>query len=381
MTMLRLSTRTIPFVPRACVRRLHAGVARYGREDARTSQTWLYRPAGFDHRRVKYGDSEVYENWKAVMREHFREDAEQRGKEEDEDEVEKELDAEQMNELYNEELEHMKETEEASAEHSLAMNELSEKFAEVTAESSEKLSEKDIDELFEQDLDPEAALADEIERSSNLVLKAGEDVSVFEPFPEEVTLHDFVQPLMRVVPESTAFYMRDMEYIETLLQLQELDRKYSHLPRLPQNRTSLDFHAISTSGYAELGLSAKPSTYHEIMEIVRSLATIRPDVRPDEVSGVLSVFSRQTTARSAVERQKKIDTLGRAFGKGKRKNALARVWIVKGNGQMLVNGRTLTDLFGRTQDREKVAAPLRAIGMLTDYNVFGLVEGGGTTGK
>ncbi|KAK7208373.1 ribosomal protein S5 domain 2-type protein [Myxozyma melibiosi] len=206
-----------------------------------------------------------------------------------------------------------------------------------------------------------------------------EFANIFEPFPNELQVDDQVAPLVRVVPESSAFYMQNMEYMEILVSLKALERKYKHLARLPEAWRI--FQPISQKEYLEMGISDKPITYHEFMGLIRNLASIRPDVMPAEVEALVSRFARNYLKAKVDKREPKVDKMGRSFGKGKRKESIARVWIVKGRGDVLINGKTLADTFVRVQERERVAAPLRATGMLDEYNVFALVEGGGKSGQ
>ncbi|KAK9446713.1 mitochondrial 37S ribosomal protein uS9m [Limtongia smithiae] len=130
-----------------------------------------------------------------------------------------------------------------------------------------------------------------------------------------------------------------------------------------------------------MGLSDRPSTYHEVMAIIKQLASIRPDVAPEEVRAVLNRFAGRVSAQHTRERTRKVDVLGRAYAKAKRKNARARVWVVSGRGEVRVNGRGLDEAFGRVRDRESAVAPLRVAGQQGVYNVHAEVEGGGTTGQ
>ncbi|OAA71594.1 37S ribosomal protein S9 [Cordyceps fumosorosea ARSEF 2679] len=59
----------------------------------------------------------------------------------------------------------------------------------------------------------------------------------------------------------------------------------------------------------------------------------------------------------------------------------ARAFVVEGTGEVLVNGKTLGEAFGRVHDRESAIWALLATGRLDKYNVWALVEGGGTTGQ
>jgi len=77
----------------------------------------------------------------------------------------------------------------------------------------------------------------------------------------------------------------------------------------------------------------------------------------------------------------RIDKFGVAMGTGRRKTAVARVRIRKGNGALTVNGRTLDEFFCIGRDRELVLGPLRATNYEGQVDVWVRVRGGGTTGQ
>ncbi len=77
----------------------------------------------------------------------------------------------------------------------------------------------------------------------------------------------------------------------------------------------------------------------------------------------------------------KIDKFGVAMGTGRRKTAVARVRIKKGDGQMTVNGMSIDDYFRIERDRSDIQAPLRDTDMLGKVDVWVRVNGGGTTGQ
>lgn len=69
------------------------------------------------------------------------------------------------------------------------------------------------------------------------------------------------------------------------------------------------------------------------------------------------------------------------YGTGRRKTSVARVRIYPGTGEIVVNDKPMEEYFVRTVDRVNVRAPLRASGMLEQFNVMVKVEGGGVTGQ
>ena len=77
----------------------------------------------------------------------------------------------------------------------------------------------------------------------------------------------------------------------------------------------------------------------------------------------------------------KLDKLGRAYATGKRKNAVARVWIKPGRGQATVNGRALDVYFARPVLRMILNQPLAVANRLTQYDLTISVVGGGLSGQ
>jgi small subunit ribosomal protein S9 len=79
--------------------------------------------------------------------------------------------------------------------------------------------------------------------------------------------------------------------------------------------------------------------------------------------------------------QPQIDALGRAYATGKRKNAVARVWIKPGGGRIDVNGRESPIYFARPVLRMLINQPLVAADRLGQFDVWCTVNGGGLSGQ
>jgi small subunit ribosomal protein S9 len=77
----------------------------------------------------------------------------------------------------------------------------------------------------------------------------------------------------------------------------------------------------------------------------------------------------------------KLDKQGRAYATGKRKDAVARVWIKMGGGKILVNGRTVETYFARPVLRMLIQQPLVAASRQGQYDVVCTVLGGGLSGQ
>jgi len=70
----------------------------------------------------------------------------------------------------------------------------------------------------------------------------------------------------------------------------------------------------------------------------------------------------------------------RYYATGRRKTAVARVWITQGTGQVKVNDRAVDEYFGEAV-REQALMPLRTLGLEGDFDVWATVKGGGITGQ
>ncbi|QBR72428.1 30S ribosomal protein S9 [Beijerinckiaceae bacterium] len=77
----------------------------------------------------------------------------------------------------------------------------------------------------------------------------------------------------------------------------------------------------------------------------------------------------------------KLDAQGRAYATGKRKDAVARVWIKPGSGKAVVNGRTLEVYFARPVLRMILQQPLGITKRVGQYDLMVTVSGGGLSGQ
>jgi small subunit ribosomal protein S9 len=68
-------------------------------------------------------------------------------------------------------------------------------------------------------------------------------------------------------------------------------------------------------------------------------------------------------------------------GTGRRKTAVARVRLLPGEGEIVVNGRSLVEHFGNAIDEADVRMPFRVTGTEGKFNAIIKVEGGGVTGQ
>lgn len=102
---------------------------------------------------------------------------------------------------------------------------------------------------------------------------------------------------------------------------------------------------------------------------------------PEEVKSTLQFFTRPGNTLAEEKEIRVPDEKGRAYAIGRRKTSSARVWLVEGEGDVLINDRNLIDHFVRIHDRESVLWPLKCTKRIDKYNVWALARGGGITGQ
>ena len=77
----------------------------------------------------------------------------------------------------------------------------------------------------------------------------------------------------------------------------------------------------------------------------------------------------------------KIDKFGRAYGTGRRKGAIARVWVKRGTGKITVNGKDITEYFGRETSIMIAKQPLFLTNHVETFDIQVNVHGGGESGQ
>ncbi|GAB7553558.1 30S ribosomal protein S9 [Novosphingobium sp. 11B] len=113
-------------------------------------------------------------------------------------------------------------------------------------------------------------------------------------------------------------------------------------------------------------------------ETVQSLSDLA------DIAGNVTV-SDETVAAAPVSnaplREQQIDAQGRAYATGRRKDAVARVWIKPGSGKIIVNGRDQEVYFARPTLRLVINQTFQVAGREEQYDVIATVKGGGLSGQ
>ncbi|WP_417208675.1 30S ribosomal protein S9 [Antarctobacter sp.] len=93
-------------------------------------------------------------------------------------------------------------------------------------------------------------------------------------------------------------------------------------------------------------------------------------------AGVEDVVVMEEAPREPVR-----DELGRSYATGKRKDAVARVWIKPGSGKVVVNGKDMDKYFARPVLQLILRQPMQVAGVEGEFDVMATVKGGGLTGQ
>src|SRR6202142_2832072 len=102
---------------------------------------------------------------------------------------------------------------------------------------------------------------------------------------------------------------------------------------------------------------------------------------PETMQSLDQLAALKPATPDAPKYVKKVDKYGRAYATGKRKDAVARVWIKPGAGKIFVNTRDLEIYFARPVLRMMIQQPLVAVARNGQYDVICTVTGGGLSGQ
>ena len=101
----------------------------------------------------------------------------------------------------------------------------------------------------------------------------------------------------------------------------------------------------------------------------------------DLKDAVETVDAPAEVVAEASDREPVRDELGRAYATGKRKDAVARVWIKPGSGKVTVNGRDQKVYFARPVLQMILRQPFQVAGVDGQFDVMATVKGGGLSGQ
>lgn len=186
----------------------------------------------------------------------------------------------------------------------------------------------------------------------------------------------------RIVPKLATFYSANPIHETNVYELEEVVRKYSNLPTVALvSGKSTRWMNISEYRLIGGGSRLRPVQYSELIEVLNRLDSIDKQLVNPEIEQALAKYRKDLADWTKENQVPELDSLGRAVAVGRRKTSLAKVYLVRGNGEFIVNGRSLAEYFPRVVDRHTVVYPLTVVDSEIKYNVFVKTNGGGPTGQ
>ncbi|KAF2715559.1 hypothetical protein K504DRAFT_422444 [Pleomassaria siparia CBS 279.74] len=186
---------------------------------------------------------------------------------------------------------------------------------------------------------------------------------------------------LRIVPASPSYFSAKPTFTDDFINLTALLRTVATLPVVTPAEApkvawrTVDQYRIMTNE------PVKTQRFHKMLHVLRRLNCIHPTLMPKQVSDAMLRYKKAAQPGDIKPPPGIIDQAGRAKGVGRRKTSSAVAWIVEGEGEVLINGKSLAQFFGRLHDRESAMWALKATQRLDKYNVWALVTGGGVTGQ
>ena len=197
----------------------------------------------------------------------------------------------------------------------------------------------------------------------------------------EIDFSTFNRSPARIVPASPSYFSGNPRFIDHVLKLESLQAKYAALPMVPAAEAPRMAWFKLPQFRDFVGEMVPMKKYKSLVKILQRLNRIQPDLVPADVRTALDSFLRPGNPYAVEHVPRPVDENGCARAKGKRKESTAVVQLVEGEGEILVNGKSLVEMFQRVHDRESALWALRCCQRMDKYNAFITVKGGGVTGQ
>ncbi len=101
----------------------------------------------------------------------------------------------------------------------------------------------------------------------------------------------------------------------------------------------------------------------------------------EEIKSFEDLNQSENSGNDMILPEKEVDDHGRSYATGKRKDAVARVWLKQGPGNIIINGKSSDDYFARPVLRMLINQPLVASDRKEQFDVICSVTGGGLSGQ
>lgn len=197
----------------------------------------------------------------------------------------------------------------------------------------------------------------------------------------QIDFAKFTSQPARIIPASPSYFSGSPRFIDNVLMLESLQAKYASLPIVGAGEAPRMAWFKLAQFRDFVGEPVPMKKYKSLLKILQRLNRIQPEMVPQEVRSHLGKFLRPGNPYAQQNVPRTVDENGRARAKGKRKESTAVVQLVEGEGEIMVNGKSLVEMFQRVHDRESALWALRSTQRMDKYNAWITVRGGGVTGQ
>jgi len=115
-----------------------------------------------------------------------------------------------------------------------------------------------------------------------------------------------------------------------------------------------------------------------VKNVVKDLKDLKTESEATSTEAKAEAIAEE---QNSARKEPKLDSLGRAYATGRRKESVARVWIQKGSGKVVVNGKPQDQYFGRQTHLLVLNQPFLIVDRVNNFDVMCTVKGGGLSGQ
>lgn len=199
------------------------------------------------------------------------------------------------------------------------------------------------------------------------------------------------QNFTRIIPKSINFFSGNPIHEDNILLLEKLYNKYYKFPKWTQDTKNTGDRNSTIQGNIWLNIrdykklvnndNLKITQYNKLIFLLNQLNQIDPQLTNHQIRNTLARFTKHTLNDNAQKKLPELDSMGRSITTAGRKSSTAKIYLVRGTGEIMVNSRSLNDYFPNLKDRESIMYPLQVVDSVDKYNIYALTSGGGPTGQ
>lgn len=192
-------------------------------------------------------------------------------------------------------------------------------------------------------------------------------------------------------PSSSSFFTGKPSYYDTLFFLQDVIKNSPSIAATArEEQATLSRQWIKRQALSELlKFNLTEAQHSMICQKLSEIERIAAATGNLDLNALVDSFSTNSSISSSKSIKEQFlpsssvyaDNLGRICAIGRRKTAVAKVYLVDGDGEMLVNGERVTDYFTKMSNLVQIMKPMQVTGTLGKFNVFCKTSCGGLTGQ